>query len=172
MARSIRKKAKKRTDFYVKYGNHKYDKFFKIYPGYKTRKNRSKLHCAYVRLNRTLIYKQLRMNEELLIAKGFASLNWTYVKGYQYKKEMESKCETLLPLIRTCISMMLKNKGNDNDVGYSNLYLYEKIIKANECYKKCDGKTCGYYYGDPKKKETFLMREEDDEFTGEWEWVQ
>eukprot|EP01084_Bolivina_argentea_P048050 88555_1 len=172
MARTIRKKATKRNHFNVKYGNHKYDKWFKIYPGYKTRKNRSKLHYAHVRLNRILIYEQLRMNDKLLIAQGLASLNWTYVKGYKNKNEMESKCNALLPLIRTCVSMMLKEKGNDPDLGYTNLYLYDRIIKANDCYKKCDDRTCAYYYGDPEDKERFLMREEDDEFKGEWEWTQ
>eukprot|EP01084_Bolivina_argentea_P048049 88552_1 len=170
MARSIRKKATKRNNYDVKYGYHKYDKWYKIYHGYKTRKNRSKLHHAHIRLHRTLIYQKLKMNNKLLIQKGYASLNWTYVKGHKSKKQVELECEKLLPLIRTCISMMLKNKGNDPDVGYTNLYLYDTIIKANECYKKCEG--CAYYYGDPENKETFLMNEEDDEFTGEWEWTE
>eukprot|EP00483_Globobulimina_turgida_P004887 UN04896 len=88
MARTIRKRATKSNTFYVKYGKHRLDKWFNIYPRHRSGKNGRKLQGAYIRLHRTLVYKQLRMNEQLLIEQGLKSLTWNYVRGCGNKKRI------------------------------------------------------------------------------------
>eukprot|EP01084_Bolivina_argentea_P054774 100436_1 len=170
MARTIRKRVSKQNGVKVEYGKHKLDKWFTLYYLPRRRKDGTvSLYTAVLRLRRALVYETLRMNEQLLKKQGLKQLNWKYTSDKDEKK-LISECENkLLPLMRTMVGNMLKEKGNDYDLGYSNLYLCSRIINANKCYVKANSPA--YYYNDPDDEETFLMREADDEEDEEWEWI-
>ncbi len=167
MARSIRKPALKRDDKTVPYVQHKFDKYYRIY--YKPRgTGKKRKYSAYIRYLTILVYGILQMNAECLMELGLSSLNWKYIPLCNTKKELELEISRRLYHCRICIGMMINEKGMDPDFGYCNLYMCDDIMNANWCYKKCE--KGGFYYGDPKDRNLFLMREKDAEYDGVWEW--
>ncbi len=175
MARTIKRSSRpKRVDICVKYGKHKFDVYFKPYFSYKKRADGTRLETLWIRLHRTFVYGLLQMCENLLKNRGLKSLTWNYISDPDLHV-LKVNCNNLLPLIRTHIGMMIREKGNEKNWGYSNLYLFDRIIKAKDCYENESGYV--YYYGnvdwDSKKKignEIFLMKDADHEFKGEWVW--
>eukprot|EP00483_Globobulimina_turgida_P007683 UN07698 len=159
MARSIRRKLIK------KYGHHKLDKFFYLSRGKRKYKNHT-TYTAYIQFTAELLLNRLRMSHKRLEYFKLKKFNYIYLSSKD-KKSLETMIEEQLYAVRVDINWMLVNKGNDEDLGYTDLRLGNRIIAARSCYAETEWNG-SYFYGDidseaPEQAPTFLMRSEDDD---------
>eukprot|EP00483_Globobulimina_turgida_P008690 UN08708 len=165
MARLIKRKKQRKMNI-KKYGDHKLDKFFYISRGKRKYKNHI-TYTAYFQLTDELVLKRLRMSKKCLEYFKLKKFNYRYVAN-KCKKVLENMIVGKLEAIRIDIDKMLRNKGNDEDIGYTDLRLGNRIISARSCYEATDCKPA-YFYGDidsnasEQDNDFFLMRSDDDE---------
>eukprot|EP00483_Globobulimina_turgida_P000855 UN00856 len=162
MARSIRRKL---TKLIKKYGHHKLDKFFSLSRG-KRKYKKHPTYTAYIQLTAELLLNRLKMSKKRLEHFKLKKFNYIYLASKD-KKSLEDMIEEQLYAVRVDINWMLVNKGNDEDLGYTDLRLGNRIIAARSCYEETEWNG-SYFYGDidseaPEHAPTFLMRSEDDE---------